>query len=187
MRDNPTRRDVLKKTATLAATSALALSRGAQAWAEEAADAAAATLPQVDAVLRAAVSAQDVPGVVAMAATETGVVYEGVFGSRRIHEGRVMTRDTIFRVANGEADHDCGLRLVERGKLSLEAPVPDIDPVLAEPQSSMASIRPANQCCGRPSGRSRFTTSSPTPLASSLWDSEALKIFAAMRFFGSIQ
>ena len=55
----------------------------------------------VDAVLRAAVSAQDVPGVVAMAATETGVVYEGVFGSRRIHEGRVMTRDTIFRVANG--------------------------------------------------------------------------------------
>ena len=141
----------------------------------------------VDAVLRAAVSAQDVPGVVAMAATETGVVYEGVFGSRRIHEGRVMTRDTIFRVANGEADHDGGLRLVERGKLSLEAPVPDIDPVLAEPQSSMASIRPANQCCGRPSGRSRFTTSLPTPLASSLWDSEALKIFAAMRFFGSIQ
>ena len=42
---------------------------------------------------------QDVPGVVAMAATETGVVYEAVFGSRRIHEGRVMTRDTIFRVA----------------------------------------------------------------------------------------
>jgi hypothetical protein len=38
-------------------------------------------------------------GVVAMAATETGVVYEAVFGSRRIHEGRVMTRDTIFRVA----------------------------------------------------------------------------------------
>ena len=79
-----------------------------------------------------------------------------------------MTRDTIFRVANGEADHDGGLRLVERGKLSLEAPVPDIDPVLAEPQSPMASIRPANQCCGRPSGRSCFTTSSPTPLASSL-------------------
>jgi hypothetical protein len=49
--------------------------------------ATAGTLPKVDAVLRAAVSAQDVPGLVAMAATETGVVYEGVFGSRRIHEG----------------------------------------------------------------------------------------------------
>ena len=34
-----------------------------------------------------------------MAGTETGVVYEAVFGSRRIHEGRVMTRDTIFRAA----------------------------------------------------------------------------------------
>jgi CubicO group peptidase (beta-lactamase class C family) len=66
----------------------------------EPADAAAETLPQVDAVLRAAVTSQDVPGVVAMAATETGLVYEGVFGSRRIHEGPAMTRDTIFRVAS---------------------------------------------------------------------------------------
>ena len=57
-------------------------------------------LPQVDAVLGTAVSAWDVPGVVAMAATEAGVVYEGVFGSRRIHEGPAMTRDTIFRVAS---------------------------------------------------------------------------------------
>ena len=46
---------------------------------------------------------------VAMAATETGVVYEAVFGSRRIHEGRVMTRDTIFRVAlMVKPDHDGG-------------------------------------------------------------------------------
>ena len=45
---------------------------------------------------------------VAIAATETGVVYEAVFGRRRIPEGRVMTRDTISRVANGEADHDGG-------------------------------------------------------------------------------
>ena len=53
-------------------------------------------LPQVDAVLGTAVSAEDVPGVVAMAATEAGVVYEGVFGSRRIHEGPAMTRHTIL-------------------------------------------------------------------------------------------
>ena len=56
-----------------------ALSRAARAWEKEPADAAVGTLPQVDAALRAAVSAEDVPGVVAMAATETGVVYEGVF------------------------------------------------------------------------------------------------------------
>ena len=86
---------------------------------EEAADAAAGSLPQVDAVLRAAVSAQDVPGVVAMAATETVIVYEGAFGSRRIHEGPVMTRDTIFRVATMVKliTTVAALRLVEQGKL----------------------------------------------------------------------
>ena len=99
MAPKPTRRDLLKTTATLAATSALALEHGKVTWAKEPADAAAGKLPQVDANLRAAVSAEDVPGVVAMAATETGVVYEGAFGSRRIHEGPAMTRDTIFRVA----------------------------------------------------------------------------------------
>jgi methyl acetate hydrolase len=94
MAPKPTRRDLLKTTATLAATSALAFDRATVAWARDA-DAAAETLPQVDAVLHAAVSSQDVPGVVAMAATETGILYEGVFGSRRIHEGPAMTRDTI--------------------------------------------------------------------------------------------
>jgi methyl acetate hydrolase len=127
MPHKPTRRDLLKTTATVAVTSALALNRGAVAWAKEPADATAGTLPKVDAVLRAAVSAQDVPGLVAMAATETGVVYEGVFGSRRIHEGPEMTRDTIFRVASMVKliTTVAALRLVEQGKLSLEAPVPD--------------------------------------------------------------
>lgn len=72
MPHKPTRRGLLKTTATVAVTSALALNRGAAAWAKEPADATAGTLPKVDAVLRAAVSAQDVPGLVAMAATETG-------------------------------------------------------------------------------------------------------------------
>jgi methyl acetate hydrolase len=131
----PTRRNLLKTTATLAATSALALSRVTVARAKEP-NAAAGALPQVDAALRAAVSAEDVPGVVAMAATEADVVYEGAFGSRRIHEGPAMTRDTIFRVASMVKliTTVAALRLVEQGKLSLEAPVPDIDPVIAAPQ-----------------------------------------------------
>jgi methyl acetate hydrolase len=106
MPHKPTRRDLLKTTATVAVTSALALNRSTVARAKEPAEAAAGTLPQVDAVLRAAVSTGDVPGVVAMAAAETGVVYEGAFGSRRIHEGPVMTRDTVFPCRlNGEADN----------------------------------------------------------------------------------
>ena len=65
MRAKPTRRDLLKTTATLAATGALALNRAALAGTKEPADAAAGMLPQVDAVLGTAVSAEDVPGVVA--------------------------------------------------------------------------------------------------------------------------
>jgi hypothetical protein len=67
-----------------------------------------------------AVSAEDVPGVVAMAATESGVAYEGVFGSRRIHDRPAMTRDTIFRAASMVKliTTVAALRLVEQGKLS---------------------------------------------------------------------
>ena len=83
-----------------------------------------------------AVSAEDVPGVGAMAATESGVAYEGVFGSRHIHDGPAMTRDTIFRAASlvKLITTVAALRLVEQGKLWLEAPVPDIVPVIAAPQ-----------------------------------------------------
>ena len=166
MAPKPTRRDLLKTTATLAATSALAFDRATVAWARDA-DAAAETLPQVDAVLHAAVSSQDVPGVVAMAATETGILYEGVFGSRRIHEGPAMTRDTIFRVASMVKliTTVAALRLVEQGKLSLEAPVPDIDPVIAAPQ--VLDGWPASRCYVQPSAQFRCMTSSPTPPASS--------------------
>jgi methyl acetate hydrolase len=158
----------LKTAATLAATSALAFDRATVAWANDAADAVAGALPQVDAVLRAAVSAEDVPGVVAMAATETGVLYEGVFGSRRIHEGPAMTRDTIFRVASTVKliTTAAALRLVAQGKLSLEAPVPDIDPVIAAPQVLDGFDRAGKPLLRRAS-RFRSMTFSPTPPASS--------------------
>jgi len=39
-------------------------------------------LSRVDAALRSAVDAGEVPGVVAMAATDRGLLYEGAFGRR---------------------------------------------------------------------------------------------------------
>jgi methyl acetate hydrolase len=174
----------LRTTATLAATSALAFDRATVAWAREPADAAAETLPQVDAVLRAAVTSQDVPGVVAMAATETGLVYEGAFGSRRIHEGPAMTRDTIFRVASMVKliTSVAALRLVEQGKLSLEAPVPDIDPVIAAPQvldgfdvAGKPLLRPAK----RPISLHDLLTHT-AGFVYRLWDREALKYYRAI-------
>src|SRR5262245_29214693 len=121
MRDKTTRRVLLKAAAALAATSVPALGRAARAGESEPAYRSAGMLSQVDAALRAGVNANDVPGVVAMAATETGIVYEGVFGRRRIHDGPKMTSDTIFRVASMVKliTSVAALRLVEQGKLSL--------------------------------------------------------------------
>ncbi|PWT90365.1 MAG: 1,4-butanediol diacrylate esterase, partial [Proteobacteria bacterium] len=141
-------------------------------------------LPQVDAALRAGVSANDVPGVVAMAATEAGVVYEGAFGTRRIHDGPAMTRDTIFRVASMVKliTSVAVLRLVEQGKLSLEAPVPNIDPAIAEPQV-LDGFDPAGKPLLRPARRPISLHDLLTHTAGfvyRLWDSEALKYYKAL-------
>jgi len=184
MRDKLTRRDLLKTTATLAATSTLALNCVAPAHANEPADPVAGRLPQVDGVLRAAVSAEDIPGVVAMAATETGIVYDGVFGRRRIHDGPPMTRDTIFRVASMVKliTSVAALRLVEQGKLSLEAPVPDIDPVIAAPQvldGFNAEGKPRLRPAKRPISLHDLLTHT-AGFVYRLWDNEALKYYKAI-------
>lgn len=136
MDNKPTRRDFLKTTATLAATGGLALNGAAPACAKPPAAAPGTPAQKIDAALRAAVRAGEVPGVVAMAATERGVVYEGAFGSRRLRDKPAMTPDTIFGVASMVKliTTVAALRLVEQGKLSLEAPVPDIDPAIGAPQ-----------------------------------------------------
>jgi methyl acetate hydrolase len=184
MHDQATRRDFLKATATLAATSALALAGDAPAGAKQPIAAAAGTLPQVDAVLRAAVRAGDVPGVVAMAATEAGVVYEGAFGSRRLHDKPAMTRDTIFGVASMVKliTTVAALRLVEQGKLSLEAPVPDIDPAIGAPQvldGFDAAGKPLFRPARRPMTLHHLLTHT-SGFAYRLWDREALQYYKAI-------
>jgi methyl acetate hydrolase len=91
---------------------------------------------RIDDVLRQAVDGKEVPGVVAMAATDKGPLYEGVFGTRDLGKGPVMTVDTIFRIASMTKAVTCvaAMQLVEQGKLQLEDPVPNIDPALGSPQ-----------------------------------------------------
>src|SRR5262249_19413918 len=95
----PNRRHLIKTTMALAATGAFP----ARAFPHEPPSSAGA-LPHIDASFQAAVAAQQLPGVVAMAATENGVLYEGAFGSRRLSSGTgndpAMTRDTVFRIAS---------------------------------------------------------------------------------------
>jgi methyl acetate hydrolase len=92
--------------------------------------------PKIDATLNAAVDAGIVPGVVAMATTADGPCYAGAFGRRRLGGSEAMTLDTVFRIASMTKAITCvaAMQLVERGKLSLDAPVPAIDPGLARPQ-----------------------------------------------------
>jgi methyl acetate hydrolase len=91
---------------------------------------------QIDAVLRRAAEAGEVPGVVAMAATTDGPVYQGAFGVRELGAGPAMTLDTVFPIASmtKAITSVAAMQLVEQGKLSVEGPVPEIDPVLSRPQ-----------------------------------------------------
>ena len=93
-------------------------------------------LPQVDAVLRRAAESREVPGVVAMAATDRGMLYEGAFGRRALGEPEPMTLDSVFRIASmtKAITSVAAMQMVEQGKLALEAPVPDIDPTIGAPR-----------------------------------------------------
>src|SRR5258706_171471 len=92
---------------------------------------------RIDAVLRQAVEAREVPGAVATAATDEGPVYAAAFGVRDVASGLAMTPDTVFRIASmtKAITSVAAMLLVEEGRLSLDAPVPDIgEPTLNAPQ-----------------------------------------------------
>jgi methyl acetate hydrolase len=93
-------------------------------------------LPQVDGVLKAATDRGDIPGVVAMAATREGPVYQGAFGARALPDGSAMTADMVFRIASmtKAITSAAAMRLVEQGKLSLDWPIAEVLPELGSPQ-----------------------------------------------------
>ena len=81
---------------------------------------------QIDSVLRSAVEAREVPGVVALAASDKGAIYDGAFGVRDLNAGGAMTGDTVFRIASmtKAITSVAAMQLVEQGKLGLDEPVP---------------------------------------------------------------
>src|ERR1700751_4294188 len=94
----PSRRDVVKTAVSLTAAGAVNL-RAALAPDRVPAP-IDRTVSRIDSRLLAATRAAEVPGVVALATTDDGTIYEGSFGRRRLHDGPTMTRDTVFRVAS---------------------------------------------------------------------------------------
>jgi methyl acetate hydrolase len=86
---------------------------------------AMANLKSIDAAFHQAVESKAMPGIVAMAATDKGVVYEGAFGKRELGKDAPMTLDTVVWIASmtKAITASAAMQLVERGKLDLELPV----------------------------------------------------------------
>ena len=97
--------------------------------------ASTASSAAIDAIRGRGVDAGDVPGVVALAASDAGIFYEGAFGRREAHRGPAMTLDTVFRIASmtKAVTSVAALQLVEQGRLALDAPIGGVLPELAAP------------------------------------------------------
>lgn len=151
MTEQPSRRDVLVSASALTAAASVGGAAPARA---QSAKAQGAQFARVDTALRAAVDAKEVPGVVAMATTDKGLVYEGIFGTRVLGNGPAMTRDTVFRIASmtKAVTSVAAMQLVEQGKLSLEGPLPEVDKAINDPQvldrfdaAGVPQLRPAKR------------------------------------------
>ncbi|HVC59522.1 MAG TPA: serine hydrolase domain-containing protein [Acetobacteraceae bacterium] len=89
----------------------------------------------IDRVLQQAVAAGDVPGVVAIAADDGGVTYQGAFGRRSLASDAAMSLDTVFRIASmtKAITATAAMQMVEQGKLALDQPAGEVLPELANP------------------------------------------------------
>ena len=155
------RRHLLKGAATLMTVPALA--RFASTPAMAAVVGAASPMAEyprsgvfgpIDRSLQRAVDERQVAGVVAMGATDRGIVYEGAFGKRDVAHGPAMSLDTVFwllSMTKAVTATAC-MQLVEQGKLQLDDPVGKLMPELASPKvlegfdaSGAPRLRPARR------------------------------------------
>src|SRR3979490_2631471 len=91
---------------------------------------------QIDQILRQKSDAKEIPGVVAMAATGSDVIYQGAFGKRDLPKDDAMTAESVFWIPSmtKAITTAAGMQLVEQGKLSLDEPIGKLLPDLAAPQ-----------------------------------------------------
>ena len=145
------RREALRRTAAVATASLLPGARFAGAAVPLR---ALSPRGEIDTILQAGIDAGEAPGVVAMIATESSVVYQGAFGARAMGAAAKMSEDTVFRIASmiKLLTSVAAMQLVERGRLSLHEPAARIDPTLGSPQvltgfdaKGVPQLRPARR------------------------------------------
>ncbi len=91
---------------------------------------------KIDAALKRATDAGDVPGVVAMATDRSATIYEGAFGSRVLGQPAPMTLETVVWIASmtKALTSTAAMQLVEQGKLALDEPAAKVVPAISAAQ-----------------------------------------------------
>lgn len=130
------RRGLLKTATTLVAAASLAGLGGSRAESDEVKHAGSGAFGRVDRMFRQALDDKTVAGVVAMGATDKGIVYEGAFGKRDMDKGPSMSLDTVFWIASmtKAVTATACMQLVEQGRLQLDQPMGTLLPGLASPK-----------------------------------------------------
>jgi CubicO group peptidase (beta-lactamase class C family) len=93
-------------------------------------------LTDVDEALCKATDTKQIAGVVAVAATDKEIIYQGAFGKRDLGKPEAITVDSVFWIASltKAVTVTAAMQLVEQGVLSLDEPIGALLPDLAAPQ-----------------------------------------------------
>ncbi|MFO1025168.1 MAG: serine hydrolase domain-containing protein [Acetobacteraceae bacterium] len=88
--------------------------------------------PLIDKALATIITKGEIPGLVATAADQSGVIYSSAFGKRDATMPARMTEDSVFRIASmtKAITGAAAMQMVEQGKLSLDQPAREILPFL---------------------------------------------------------
>ena len=91
------------------------------------------TIPSIDKLFTQATESKAMPGIVAVAATDKGTLYEGAFGKRELGKDAAMTVDSVVWIASmtKAITGTAAMQLVEHGKLSLDRPASKVVTPLA--------------------------------------------------------
>jgi CubicO group peptidase (beta-lactamase class C family) len=92
--------------------------------------------PAIDRVLADSVESGKIPGITALVADASGIVYRGAFGRRAIDKPEPMTLDSVFRIASmtKPITATAAMQLIESGRIGLDQPIGELLPFTGDVQ-----------------------------------------------------
>jgi CubicO group peptidase (beta-lactamase class C family) len=90
----------------------------------------------IDRVLTDPVESGKIPGVVALVANDSGIIYQGAFGRRAVNRPEPMTLDSVFRIASmtKAITATAAMQLIETGRIRLDQPIGELLPFTRDVQ-----------------------------------------------------